>query len=51
VKEKTTVSPFQEGRMNSARSSSGARTFATSFVSKSVPAPKPRYSCVGRLKQ
>ena len=32
---------------NASRSSSGARRLTTILVSKSVPAPKPRYSCAG----
>jgi hypothetical protein len=39
VKENMSTPPRHEGRMNSARSSSGARTLATILVSKSVPAP------------
>ena len=46
--EKAMGSPVQEGRSKARRSSSGARSLATMRVSKSVPAPKPRYSWVGR---
>ena len=40
--------PFHEGFQKASRSSSGARRFTTIWVSKSVPAPKPRYSWPGR---
>ena len=46
--EKAMGSPVQEGRSKARRRSSGARSLATMRVSKSVPAPKPRYSWVGR---
>ena len=36
------------GFSNAARSSSGACRFTMIRVSKSVPAPNERYSCVGR---
>ena len=38
----------QRGRASSAASSSGASSLTTMRVSKSSPAEKPRYSCVGR---
>jgi hypothetical protein len=46
-----TCSPFHDGRASSARSNSGAFTLTTISLSKSRPALKSRYSCVGRAKQ
>ena len=46
-----TCSPFHDGRASSARSTSGTLTLTTISLSKSRPALKSRYSCVGRAKQ
>ena len=40
-----------DGRASSARSTSGTLTFTTISRSKSRPALRSRYSCVGRAKQ
>jgi hypothetical protein len=47
----TMVCGFHRGDASSRRSSSGASIFTRMRVSKSSPAEKPRYSCVGRAKQ
>src|SRR5215217_4793046 len=44
-------SPFHDDRVSSARSTSGTLTLTTISFSKSRPALKSRYSCVGRAKQ
>jgi len=46
-----TCSPFHDGRASSARTTSGTLTLTTISRSKSRPASKSRYLCVGRAKQ
>jgi hypothetical protein len=49
--DKTIGAPGQATPPSSRRSSAGASSFTRILVSKSSPAEKPRYSCVGRAKQ
>ena len=46
-----TCSRFHDGRISSARATSGTLTLTTISFSKSRPASKSRYVCVGRAKQ